>query len=88
MPNLRLCRETDPIVEPPAPLPFNSASSWRNTDRTPSENTMDSIELANRALADAESKMNELKEIIDEEVESYSFAQWSQDPDDDGPYAA
>ncbi len=87
MPNLRLCRETDTIEDPPAPLPFN-ASSWRTTEGTSKENAMDSIEFAQSALADAEAKMEELTEIMDEEIESYSIAQWTDPTDDDGPFAA
>ncbi|MGJ8636813.1 MAG: hypothetical protein ACSHX5_08220 [Phycisphaerales bacterium] len=49
---------------------------------------MDSIEFANQALAAAESKMAELNEIVEEEIESYSIAQWTGPEDDDGPYAA
>ena len=87
MPNLRLCRETDPIPDPPAPLPFKSDHTWRQAGEQNKEDSMDSIEMASKALADAESKMAELTELVDEEIESYSFAQWSND-DDDGPYAA
>jgi len=88
MPNLKLCRETDTIDDPPAPLPINSAATWRTTDGTPKEDTMDSIQLAQSALDDADSKMAQLKEIMDEEIESYNIAQWTTSNNDDGPYAA
>lgn len=88
MPNLRLCRETDTIQDPPAPLPFTSVPSWRQAGDTSKEDAMDSIEFANQALAAAELKMTELTEIMDEEIESYSIAQWNGSEDDDGPYAA
>lgn len=88
MPNLRLCRETDTIEDPPAPLPFTSVPSWRQAGDAPKEDAMDSIEFANQALAAAESKMAELNEIVEEEIESYSIAQWTGPEDDDGPYAA
>jgi len=91
MPNLKLCRETDTIQDPPAPLPFNSAApthSWRTTEGTPKEDAMDSIEFAQTALDNAESKMAELQELMDEEIESYNFNQWATAPDNDSPFAA
>lgn len=88
MPNLRLCRETDTIQDPPAPLPFSSAHTWRNAGEQPKEDTVDSIEMATKALEDAESKMEQLTELMEEEAESYSFAHWTTPPNDDGPYAA
>jgi hypothetical protein len=88
MTNLRLCRETDTIQDPPAPIPFKNAATWRTTEDTPKEDAMDSIEIAQSALDNAESKMAELKEIMDEEIESYSFAQWTNTDNDEGPFAA
>jgi len=91
MPNLRLCRETDEIKDPPAPLPISSApttQSWRNAGEQSKEDTVDSIKMATRALEDAESKMEQLTELMEEEAESYSFAHWTTPPNDDGPYAA
>ncbi len=88
MPNLRLCRETDTIEDPPAPLPFTSMPSWRAAGTDQKEDAMDSIELAQQALADAESKMEQLNELMEEEAQSFSFAQWTNNDDDDGPYAA
>ncbi|MEQ9205973.1 MAG: hypothetical protein RLN78_01250 [Phycisphaerales bacterium] len=89
MPNLRLCRETDTIEDPPAPLPFNSVPSWRDAGTPKKEDAMDSIEYAQNALALAESKLEELSNLVDEEIEeSYSFARFAAPHDDDGPYAA
>jgi hypothetical protein len=87
MPNLRLCRETDTIEDPPAPLPFTSVPSWRGAGANQKEDAMDSIDFAQQALADAESKMEQLNELMEEESQSYIIAQWTDD-DDDGPYAA
>ena len=93
MPNLRLCRETDTIEDPPAPLPFNSIPSWRAAgEQVPKEDAMDSIQYAQSALSQAENKLAELTELVEEEIdqnESFVFARWNgTDHDDDGPYAA
>ncbi len=88
MPNLRLCRETDTIEDPPAPLPFTSMPTWRAAGTAKKEDAMDSIEFAQQALADAESKMDQLNELMEEEAQSFSFALWTSNDDDDGPYAA
>jgi len=91
MPNLRLCRETDLVEDPPAPLPFNSIASWRKGGETNKEDTMDSIDFAQSALASAESKLEELSNLVDEEIEeSFNFTRMTTftPDDDDGPYAA
>lgn len=89
MPNLRLCRETDTIQDPPAPLPFNSIASWRNAGESNKEDAMDSIDYAQNALAQAESKLEELSNLVDEEIEeNYSFTRFTAIDDDDGPFAA
>tara|TARA_R110000868_G_scaffold119469_1_gene316656 strand:+ start:390661 stop:390813 length:153 start_codon:yes stop_codon:yes gene_type:complete len=50
---------------------------------------MDSIDYAQNALALAESKLEELSNLVDEEIEeSYSFTRFTAPYDDDGPYAA
>jgi len=90
MPNLRLCRETDTVQDPPAPLPFSGASTWRHAGEHPKEDSMDSINFAENALALAESKLEELSTLVDEEIEdSYNFTQMTTpDGDDDSPFAA
>ncbi len=92
MPNLRLCRETDTIEDPPAPLPFNSIASWRRAGESNKEDAMDSIDFAQSALAHAESKLEELSTLVDEEIEeSYNFTRMTTadtDDDDDSPFAA
>jgi hypothetical protein len=62
--------------------------SWRAAGTSSKKDAMDSIEYAQQALADAESKMEQLSELMEEETQSYSFAQWTSNDDDDGPYAA
>ena len=51
---------------------------------------MDSINFAENALALAESKLEELSTLVDEEIEdSYNFTQMTTpDGDDDSPFAA
>ncbi len=88
MPNLRLCRETDIIEDPPAPLPISRAIFRRCGEETPKEDAMDSIDFAQQALANTESKMAQLNELMDEEIESYNFKRMTTPDDDDGPYAA
>jgi len=93
MPNLRLCRETDTIEDPPAPLPFTSIATWRHAGESTKEDAMDSIDFAQSALANAESKLEELSDLIDEEIEeSYNFTRMTaptpHDDDDDSPFAA
>ena len=68
MPNLRLCRETDTIEDPPAPLPFCSIASWRSAGESHKEDAMDAIDYAQSALAHAESKLQELSTLVDEEI--------------------
>ena len=90
MPNLKLCRETDTIDDPPAPLPFNSIASWRSAGEPNKEDAMDSIDYAQQALANAESKLQELSTLVDEEIEeNYSFTRFTTlQSEDDGPFAA
>jgi len=92
MPNLRLCRETDTIQDPPAPLPISSAPaspSWRHAGEPTKEDTMDSIDYAQNALALAVSKLVELSNLVDEEIEeNYNFTRFTTPLDDEGPFAA
>lgn len=81
MSNLRLHRD-EPEQEPPAPLPFGSPDrSWRRTDEQP-----DSIEQVERALANVESRFEQLRKMADE-IEPIRMSEWLDD-DDDGPWAA
>lgn len=90
MPNLRLCRETDADQpDPPAPLPFRADHTWRDTS-SPREDAMDSIDYAQRALAHAENKLDELQDLWREEEqarESFVIQNWMPE-DDDGPWVA
>tara|TARA_R110000737_G_scaffold2923_18_gene10226 strand:+ start:390691 stop:390888 length:198 start_codon:yes stop_codon:yes gene_type:complete len=63
--------------------------SWRDAGAPKKEDAMDSIDYAQNALALAESKLEELSNLVDEEIEeSYSFTRFTTPHDDDGPYAA
>lgn len=79
---LRLHRD-EPDQDPPAPIPFTSPDrTWREGG----EKEPDSIERAQRALSDVESKFEELRKQVDE-IEPIQMSDWLDD-DDDGPRAA
>ncbi|MFG0298131.1 MAG: hypothetical protein ACF8K1_00810 [Phycisphaerales bacterium JB047] len=82
MPHLKLHRD-EPEQEPPAPLPFTRPDrSWRSAG----EDGIDSIKRVENALADVESKFDELQRLADE-TEPLRMSDWIDD-DDDGPWAA
>ncbi len=88
MPNLRLCRETDADQpDPPAPIPFAPTHPGRSAGTDTKDEPMDAIDYAQRALDNAQSKMDELNQLWREEEACFSIKDW-MDNDDDGPSAA
>ncbi|MBO6740243.1 MAG: hypothetical protein JJ916_10320 [Phycisphaerales bacterium] len=89
MPYLKLHRDEPEQPDPPAPIPFNSPDrTWRNAG-TQEAAKMDTILRVEQALADVESKFDELKQHADELEDSFPLSRWlDSDDDDDGPWAA
>ncbi|MFG0312564.1 MAG: hypothetical protein ACF8LL_00040 [Phycisphaerales bacterium] len=89
MPYLKLHRDEPEQPDPPAPIPFNSPDrTWRSAG-TQEAAKMDTILRVEQALADVESKFDELKQHADELEDSFPLSRWlDSDDDDDGPRAA
>jgi len=91
MPFLKL-HSYEPETEPPAPLPFSTATeSWRSTERgsDTEEVRMDSIAHAEQALAGMQNTLDSLSEQIDDHFQPIKLSNWmDSSEDDDGPWAA
>lgn len=88
---LKLHRDEPEQPDPPAPIPFSSPDrTWRSAGGRNEVGTgMDSVQRVEQALADVESKFDELKEHADELEDSFPLSRWLDgDDDDDGPWAA
>lgn len=82
MPHLRLCRDTDED-QAPAPLPF------RGPEGSDAVQSTSAIKDAEDALSRAQSALNDLSDLVDEDersAEPFALTDWL--PDDDGPSAA
>ncbi|MCR9074959.1 MAG: hypothetical protein NXI07_02870 [bacterium] len=89
MPYLKLHRDEPEQPDPPAPIPFNTPDrTWRSAG-TQESSKMDTILRVEQALADVESKFDELRQHADELEDSFPLSRWlDSDDDDDGPWAA